>query len=331
MEFRRLSLKKFVIGRILQTIPALLATLTITFFLIHSIAGDPISMIIGEGFETDPEFVNLMKIKFGLDQPLHVQYFKYITNFLQGDLGYSVGGPPVLNLITERLGATLLLTGTSLVFALVLGTVLGIFSALKPSSLSSTLFSLISVGGYAIPVFWLGQMLMLFFSLRLGWLPVSGFKSLRYNYTGVEYVVDVLLHLILPALALGINQLALIARLTRSSMLEVLRQDYILTARSKGLGQIRIVIGHAFRNALLPVVTITGMQLGFLFSGAVLTETIFSWPGIGRLMYNSLLSRDYPVIMGIFNFISISVVVANLLTDIVYAYLDPRIQYEGGG
>jgi peptide/nickel transport system permease protein len=319
-----------VFKRILQTIPALFATLTITFFLIHSIAGDPISMIIGEGFETDPEFVNRMKVKFGLDQPIYIQYIKYVSNFFQGDLGYSISGPPVLNLVTERIGATLLLTGTALIFALLLGTLLGIFSAIKPSSLSSIIFSVISVGGYAIPVFWLGQMLMLFFALKLDWLPVSGFKTLRYNYTGIQYVIDVLKHLILPALALGIHQLALIARLTRSSMLEVLRQDYILTARSKGLSQVRVLLWHAFRNALLPVVTITGMQLGFLLSGAVLTETIFSWPGIGRLMFNSLLSRDYPVIMGIFNLISISVVVANLLTDILYAYLDPRIQYEGG-
>ena len=169
---------------------------------------------------------------------------------------------------------------------------------------------------------------MLFFALRLNWLPVSGLKTLRYNYTGIENILDILKHLILPALALGIHQLALIARLTRSSMLEVLKQDYILTARSGGLSQLRVLLGHAFRNALLPVVTITGMQLGFLLSGAVLTETIFSWPGIGRLMYNSLLSRDYPVIMGVFNLISISVVVANLFTDILYAYLDPRIQYE---
>ena len=325
-----MSLKKYVFRRVLQTIPALFATLTLTFFLIHSIAGDPISMIIGEGFETDPEFVERMKAKFGLDQPIHVQYIRYISNFLQGDLGYSISGPPVLTLVSERLGATLLLTGSALLFALLLGTLLGVFSAIRPSSLSSTLVSVISVGGYAIPVFWLGQMLMLLFALRLGWLPVSGFKTLRYELTGVAYVIDVLKHLILPALALGIHQLALIARLTRSSMLEVLRQDYILTARSKGLGQLRVLFWHAFRNALLPVVTITGMQLGFLFSGAVLTETIFSWPGIGRLMYNSLLSRDYPVIMGIFNLISISVVVANLFTDIVYAYLDPRIQFEEG-
>jgi len=324
------SLKKYVLRRVIQTIPTIFATLTLTFFLIHSIAGDPISMIIGEGFETDPEFVERMKIKFGLDQPLYIQYIRYISNFLQGDLGYSISGPPVLTLVTERLGATLLLTGSALLFALLLGTLLGVLSAIRPSSLSSTLVSVISVGGYAIPVFWLGQMLMLLFALRLGWLPVSGFKTLRYELTGAAYVIDVFKHLILPALALGIHQLALIARLTRSSMLEVLRQDYILTARSKGLSQVRVLFWHAFRNALLPVVTITGMQLGFLFSGAVLTETIFSWPGIGRLMYNALLSRDYPVIMGIFNLISISVVMANLFTDIVYAYLDPRIQYEEG-
>lgn len=323
-----MSLKHYIVKRVLHTIPSVFATLVLTFFLIHTMAGDPISMIVGEGFETDPEFVDRMKAKFGLDQPLYVQFVSYISNFLQGDFGYSINGPPVLKLILERLGATLLLTGSGLLFALLMGTLLGIMSASKPSSLRSGLFAVVSVGGYAIPVFWLAQMLVLFFALNLGWLPVSGFKTLRQDLTGIEYIVDVLRHLILPALALGINQLALIARLTRSSMLEVLRQDYILTARSKGLSHVKIVYWHALRNALLPVVTITGMQLGFLLSGAVLTETIFSWPGVGRLMYNSLLSRDYPVIMGIFNLISISVIVANLVTDIIYAYLDPRIQYD---
>jgi peptide/nickel transport system permease protein len=321
-------LKEYLAKRLLQTIPSILAILVLTFFLIHTMSGDPISMIVGEGFETDPAFVERMRSKFGLDKPLHIQFILYITNALQGDFGYSIYGPPVTRLILERLPATLMLTGTGLLFALIIGTLLGVLSASKPSSLRSGIISTISVAGYAIPVFWLAQMMVLLFALQLGWLPVSGMTSLRKNLTGINHVIDVLKHLLLPALALGIHQLALISRLTRSSMLEVLREDYIVTAKAKGLNQRKIIYWHALRNAILPVVTITGMQLGFLLAGAVLTETVFSWPGIGRLMYTSLLSRDYPVLMGIFIVISISVIIANLVTDTIYAYLDPRIQYE---
>jgi len=324
-----MSLKKYVAKRIIQKIPALFITLTLTFFLIHTMAGDPISMIVGEGFETDPAFVARMREKFGLDQPIHVQYLKYLSNFIQGDLGYSIYGPPVIKLIGERLGATLLLTGSGLLFALFLGVFLGTLSATSPSKLKSGIFAVVSVGGYAIPVFWLGQMLILLFAINLGWLPCSGLRTLRYDLTGLSHVIDILKHLALPALALGIHQLALISRLTRSSMLEVMRLDYILTARSKGLSNFKVVFWHGLRNALLPVLTITGMQLGFLLSGAVLTETIFSWPGVGRLMYDSLLRRDYPVIMGVYNTVAVMVILSNLFTDILYAYLDPRIHFEG--
>lgn len=321
-------MKRYIAKRVAQAIPSVFAILLLTFFITHSIAGDPISMIVGEGFETDPEFVQRMREKFGLDEPVHVQFLLYVANFLQGNLGYSVNGPPVLKLILERLPATLLLTGSGLLFALLFGIFLGVTAASKPSSIRSALCAAVSVGGYAIPVFWLAQMLVLLFALTLGWLPATGFRTLREDLTGFAYVVDVLKHLALPALALGVHQLALIARLTRSSMLEVLRQDYILTARSKGLRQRKIIYLHGLRNALLPVVTVTGMQLGFLLAGAVLTETVFAWPGVGRLMYISLLRRDYPVLMGIFVIISASVIITNLLTDIIYVYLDPRIRYE---
>jgi peptide/nickel transport system permease protein len=321
-------LKAYILRRLIQTIPSILTILVITFFLIHTMSGDPISMIVGEGFETDPAFVERMRERFGFDKPLHVQFILYMTNALQGNFGYSVFGPPVTQLILERLPATLLLTGSGLLFALIAGIILGVLAASKPSSLRSGVISAISVGGYAIPVFWLAQMMVILFALNLGWLPVSGMKTLREDYTGINHIIDVFKHLLLPSLALGIHQLALISRLTRSSMLETLREDYILTAKAKGLSSRKVVYWHALRNAVLPVVTVTGMQLGFLLAGAVLTETVFSWPGIGRLMYTSLLSRDYPVLMGIFIIISISVIIANLFTDLIYAYLDPRIQYE---
>ena len=324
-----MSLNKYIAKKIIQKIPAFFITLTLTFFLIHSMAGDPIAMIVGEGFETDPAFVERMREKFGFDEPLYVQYFKYLSNFIQGDLGYSIYGQSVGKLISERIGATVLLTGTGLLFALFFGVLLGTLSATNPSKLKGGVFAFISVGGYAIPVFWLGQMLILLFAINLNWLPSSGLKTLRYNLTGISYYIDILKHLALPALALGIHQLALISRLTRSSMLEVLRLDYILTARSKGLSNFKVVYWHALRNALLPVLTITGMQIGFLLSGAVLTETIFSWPGVGRLMYDSLLKRDYPVIMGVYNTVAVMVILSNLFTDILYAYLDPKIHFEG--
>jgi peptide/nickel transport system permease protein len=320
------TFKKYVARRTLETIPGVLAVIVLAFVIIHIIPGDPISKFVGP-FETDIQYVNMMRERFGLNEPLHIQLWKYMANLLQGEFGRSVHGRPVLDIIAERIPATLMLTVSGLVFALVVGIFLGVAASRKPYSVLDSFSMSVSIVGYSVPVFWLAQMLVLVFALELGILPAGGMTSVREEYTGLAYISDVAMHLVLPALALGVNQLALIGRLVRSSMLEVFREDYIMTARSKGIKEKVVVYKHALRNALLPVVTATGMQVGYLLTGAVLTETVFSWPGLGRLLYESLNFRDYPVLMGMFVIISISVVLANFFTDIVYSLLDPRVRY----
>jgi len=321
-----MTFKKYVLRRTIQTIPAVLAVIVIAFVIIHIIPGDPIYKFVGE-FETDIEYVNMMRERFGLNDPLYVQLLKYILNLFQGELGRSVHGRPVLDVIAERIPATLMLAASGLLFALFVGVFLGVEASRKPYSIFDNLSMSISIVGYSVPVFWLAQMLVLVLAIGLGWFPASGMVTVREELTGFAYVTDVMMHLALPALALGVNQLALVGRLTRSSMLEVLREDYITTAYSKGLRERKVVYKHALRNALLPVVTTTGMQAGYMLTGAVLTETVFAWPGLGRLLYESLNFRDYPVLMGMFVIVSMAVVLANFLTDIVYSLIDPRVRY----
>ncbi len=322
-----LNLKSYVTKRILQAVPTILVILILNFVIIHSVPGDPINMLIGE-FETDEAYVQFMREKFGLDKPLHEQLVIYLSNVLQGDLGRSVSGKPVIVAIGERIPNTLLLMVTGLIIGVVLGILLGVISAKKVHSVLDSVTSIGALMIYSVPVFWLAQMLVLFFAIYLHWLPSIGMTSLRVELEGIEHVIDVAKHLILPATALGAGYLALMMRLTRAGMLRVMREDYITAAKAKGLPENTVVYKHAFRNALLPIVTVIGLQAGFMITGAVLTEAVFSWPGMGRLLTEALHMRDYPVIMGLLLTVSITVVISNLITDILYAFLDPRVKYK---
>lgn len=320
-------LLKYIIKRILQCIPLILAVIVFNFVIIHLAPGDPVSVLAGE--QATPQWIEQTRKEFGLDKPLVDQLGIYLIKIMQFDIGYSYSNrTPVLVLISERIPATMLLMGLALTIATVMGVVLGVISSRRPYSLLDNVVTGASMAGYSVPIFWLGQILMLLFVLWLPLFPSGGMTSAREGYTGISRVVDVLYHLILPAFTLSTWYLAIICRLTRSSMLEVLREDFIVLARSKGLDERTVLFKHALRNALLPVITFVGESVGLMLGGAVLTENVFGWPGLGRLMYSSILARDYPVLLGLLLFISVTVVLCNLVTDIVYALNDPRIAHE---
>lgn len=322
------SLSRYVLIRLAQLLPIVFIIVVLNFFLIRLAPGDPIAYIIGDAPVAE-ELVQELRAKLGLDQPILTQLLIYLGNVAQGDFGYSyVSRAPVAEVILARMPATLLLMITQYVLAIVVGITLGVVSARNQGTLLDAGVTFFSVLGYALPVFWLGQMLMLFFSMQLGWFPAQGMMSLRYSLSPWEKAVSVAHHLVLPALTLAIFNLALIARLTRANMLQVLRLEYIIFARSKGISERSVVYGHALRNAVLPVVTVIGLNIKTLITGAVLTETVFAWPGLGRLTFDAIHARDYPVLMAMFVFVGILVVIANLITDIVYAWLDPRIRLQ---
>jgi len=316
----------YVLRKLLQVPALLLGVVVILFALIHLAPGDPTAALIGE-MQAPPEYVAELRHKLGLDRSLVEQFYLYLLQLLRGDLGYSFYyNQPVLNLILERLPATALLMATGLTMATLLGVALGVVAAAKAQSWVDNAASVGTLLAYSLPVFWLGEIALLVFSLSLGWFPAQGMQSLRVTQEGFAGVVDRLQHLVLPAAVLGTRYLAIDYRLVRSGVLEVLTQDYIRTARAKGLGERLVLFRHALRNALLPVVTITGLNVGFALSGAVLTEVIFGWPGVGRLTLDAIGHRDSPVLMGVFVLITFVVVLTNFLTDLVYAAIDPRIR-----
>lgn len=322
------GLGSYLLKRLAQVVPIILIIVVVNFVLIHLAPGDPIVYIIGDA-PVSEEVVAQLREKLGLDRPLLQQLIIYLLNVSRGDFGYSyVAREPVLDVILHRLPATLLLTVTQYILAIFAGLILGVVSAQRQGKTVDTATTLLSVVGYAVPVFWLGQMLVLVFSHKFGLFPSQGMYSLRYDMTLAEKVLDVSWHLILPCITLAFFNLALIARLTRANMLQTLRLEYVMFARSKGISESAVIYRHALRNAVLPVVTIIGLNIKTLITGAVLTETVFAWPGIGRLTFEALTARDYPVLMAMFIFVGILVVIANLLTDLAYAYLDPRIRYQ---
>lgn len=321
-----MSLLSYTLKRTALAVPVIFTVIVINFLIIHSIPGDPIFMLIG-GQDVDPQYIALMRKEFGLDKPLHEQLLAYIYNIFQGNLGQSTFGKPVTVLILERVPLTLLLMGMGLTIALIFGIMLGIVSSLHANGVVDRTIAGVSIVGYSVPVFWLAQILVVLFAVQLRWLPAVGYVSLANELTGLQYIFDVLRHALLPATALALNQLALVTRLTRSSMLNVLSENYILTARAKGLSKRIVVLRHALRNASLPILTFSGVQVGYLLTGAVLTETVFAWPGLGRLLYDALVWRDYPVLLGMVLFAAVMVVLVNLVTDILYAVLDPRIRF----
>lgn len=324
---RRRGLPEYVLGRTLQAVPLVLGLVTLVFVLVHLAPGDPTLALVGD-FPAPEEYVRQVREEFGLDRPLHEQYLRYVASLARGELGYSfVQRRPVLEVIGERAGATALLTGTALAAAAVAGVALGALAARRPFSWLDGAVSGGALVGFSVPVFWLGQLLILLFAVVLGWLPAQGMVSLRVGPTGWDRVLDVAAHLVLPATALALRLVAMTARLTRASLIEVLSRDFIRAAQARGAGAWRVLWRHALPNALLPVVTFVGYNLGLLLAGSALVETVFGWPGLGRLLYDSVFTRDYPVLLGIFLTVSLSVVVANLLTDLLYGYLDPRIRH----
>ena len=317
------SIGLYSLQRILQSLPSILGVITIGFILLNLAPGDPAAYLLGDW--GDEEILALYRARMGLDAPLHVRYFTYLSGVLQGQLGRSyIYGRPVIQMIGERLPATLILFGAQFSLATVLGITMGALAAYKKGTLIDKIVIALSVSWYSIPVFWSGQILLLVFALNLDLFPTFGMKSVVPT---INPTLDILWHLVLPAIALALLNMALVARLTRTSMVEALNEDYILTARSKGLSMFSVVVRHALRNAMLPVVTLLGLTLGHTVSGSVLVETVFSWPGIGRLLYDAIAMRDYPLILGLFIMISSVVILANLFTDLLYAWLDPRIRY----
>jgi len=313
--------------RLLLAVPVIFGILILNFFLIRLAPGDAASVLAGESGAATPEYTELLRQKFGLDRPMPEQFIAYITAALHFDLGFSFrNDSPVLDLILERLGPTLLLMSTAFTMALALGTLLGLLAAVARNTWRDAAISVATLICYATPGFWLGLMLIVVFSLTLGWLPTSGFENIAEGYEGWERVRDIALHLVMPAMALGLFYLALYTRVMRASMLEQTGMDYVVTARAKGQTETRIVFGHMLRNAFLPVLTMAGVQAGNLIGGSIVVETVFGWPGVGTLAFTALQSRDLNLLLGIF-FISACIVVAiNLIVELLYVLLDPRIQ-----
>jgi len=304
------------------------SVIVIAFLLIHLAPGDPVARFISQQ-GTTPEYIERMRALMGLDKPLHEQFFIYLSKVLQGDFGYSLAlGSPALIAVLERLPRTLLLMVFAIGVAFVAGIFLGVESARRPNTKWDYLITTVSLGGYSVPVFWVGLIFILIFGVILRWFPTIGMYTLGTTPTGISGALDVLNHLILPGMALAVTQIALISRLTRQGTLEAFNENYILTARMKGLPERTIAYRHAFRNALLPAVTILGMSFGYFISWSVLIEIVFSWPGLGMLLWLSIVRLDYPVLMSLFIVISVMVIVGNLLADIGYALLDPRITHE---
>lgn len=313
--------------RLLQAIGLLVAVAVLNFTLIHIAPGDVVETIVGEMGGASEETIKQLRATYGLDRSYPEQLGIYLKRVVTGDLGQSVYfNKPVLSLILERIPATVLLVFTALVMALILGVVLGVLSAWVPRSWFAAVVNIFSVFGFSAPVFWSGLILLLIFAVWIPLVPASGMFDVVKDAKGFARVLDVLHHLVLPAFTLALIYLALYARLSRASMLEVLGSDYVRTARAKGLPERTVLFKHALRNALLPVVTIAGLQMSGMFAGAVLVETVFTWPGMGQLAYDSILRRDNQLILGILLVSAILVIVGNTLTDIVYRLVDPRIR-----
>lgn len=322
-----LPLWRYILGRLLQALPLLLGIIVVNFLLMALAPGDPVTVLLGE-YPAPPEYVARLRDQFGLDRPVHVRLARYVANVAQGNLGFSFAYQmPVVRLVLDRLGNTLLLMGTAMTLAALAGVFLGVAAACRPHSRLDIGATALSLLGYSIPEFWLGQLLVLLFAVALGWLPAQGIRSTREEYTGLAAALDLGRHLILPAAALAFRYIALIARITRAAMLEVMHQDFILAARARGVGGRRVLWRHGLRNAAIPVVTVIGYNYAFILAGSALVETVFGWPGIGRLLFDAILQRDIPVLLGVLLLVSVTVILVNLVTDVLYAYLDPRVRY----
>lgn len=324
-------MSQYIARRLIQTIPLLLAISVLSFLIMHLAPGDPTAMYIDptKGMGNNPEALQQLRRQLGLDQPLYVQYSKWLSNTLRGNWGFSfVNKQSVLDNILARLPNTLLLSGAAMGMALLVSTSIGILSARKQYSFFDYIVTSAAFLGISVPSFWLALVLMQVFANQLRWLPAVGMHSVREQLSGWSATLDVIKHLIMPATVLAMPFMASWARYMRSSLLEVIGTEYIRTARAKGLTERTVILRHALKNALIPIITVLGLSLPMLVGGAFIIETVFGWPGMGRLGVNAIMARDYPLIMGVTMASSVLVILGNLLADIAYALADPRIRYE---
>lgn len=320
---------RYLLSRLSQVVPVAFFIILVNFFLLRLAPGDLADVMAGEAGAATPEFMAALRQQFGTDQPVWEQLLHYYQKVLTFDLGYSFrNGGEVTYLIRSRLPATILLVGSSLAVAAIVGVSVGWFAAVTRRRWAGRLASIATTVGFATPLFWVGLMLIVLFSIELKWLPTGGIYDLDADYEGWAYALDVAKHMVMPVLTLSIFYIAIYARLTQVAVLEVLQMDYVRTARAKGLPHGRISHMHVLRNALLPVLTVTGMQIGALIGGSVVVETVFSWPGMGRLAFDAVMQRDLNLLLGILFCTSLLVIAANLVTDFLYAALDPRIQLQ---
>ncbi len=317
----------YALRRLAQAVPTVLVIVALNFLLLQLAPGDAADVLAGEAGSATPEFMAQLRQTFGLDQPLAMQLLLYVKNIVVFDLGFSFRhNMPVAQLIGSRLFPTLLLMVTVLLVAVIVGTLLGAFAARNLNRWQDNLISMLTVLAYATPVFWAGLMLIVVFSIKLGWFPTSGMQQVAAFHEGFAKVRDIAHHLVLPSVTLTMFYMALYARLMRASVLEQFSMDYVVTARAKGLTERQIARRHVLRNAVLPVLTMAGVQVGALLGGAVVVETVFAWPGLGLLAYESLFARDLNLLLGIFFVCTCLVVVVNLVVDVAYSLLDPRIE-----
>ena len=324
---RSTQILRYIIRRLFQAVPIVLAIIVLNFFLLNMAEGDAVDVLAGEAGSATPEYMAELRAKFGLDQPLPVQLLVYLKNIISLDLGYSFRHDmPVSILIVDRFWPTLLLMVSTIILAVLFGILLGLLAAINLNTWKDAVISVFALITYATPLFWVGLMMIVVFSINLRWFPTSGMENIAAFYEGFDRFVDITHHLVLPTITLSLFYLALYTRLMRASMLEQYGQDYVVTARAKGLPERRITFGHVLRNALLPVVTMAGVQVGALIGGSVIVESVFAWPGLGMLAFESLFARDLNLLLGIFLISSVLVVVVNLIVDVIYCFLDPRIE-----
>jgi len=318
-------LARLLVRRLLLAIPLVLAVVTLTFFFIRLAPGDPAMILAGDA--PTPEFLAQVRAEYGLDRPVAEQFLAFLAKAVTGDFGTSLYlHRPVFSVILERFPATVLITGTAMILASLLGIAIGVAAAKRAGSALDALISAGSLLGYSLPGFWVGQLLILLFAVSLNWLPTGGMEAARASYHGLRHVRDVASHMVLPVVTLAVFLLTMIARFTRAAMIDALDQDYVLVAEAKGVPRGRVLWHHAFRNASVTTVTVIGLEFGAVLAGAVVVEIVFSWPGLGRLFYDAIYRRDFPLLTGAFMFSAFVVIVVNIVSDIVCALLDPRIR-----
>ena len=317
---------RYIATRVAWGVVTILAILILNFLVAHVVPGDPVQALVGD-FPTPPGYIEQVRAEFGLDQPLLTQLWLYLVNLAQLNLGFSFANrQPVADVILDHAPLTLLLVLPALTLSAFLGVALAVAAAPRAGSMVDNGLTVISLFGYSVPIFWFGQILVIAFSIHLGWLPVQGMTSLRNPPTGFGAVLDVAWHLVLPMFSVTIWFIAVISRVARASVIDTLSQDFVLTAKAKGLSKREILWKHVLPNACVPVITVIGYNFGHSLTGAILTEAVFAWPGLGHAFMTSIGNRDYPVMQGIFLFVALTVVVCNLITDIVTAMVDPRVR-----